>query len=287
MVRASSYVTSACVLVLACAPPEGSADAGPLPDTIGGDRPARVIVPASSKGLKAALFLLAGYSYSAADMDAWLGLTRLAEADDVVFVLPDGIENSDGDRFWNATETCCDYEGSGVDDRGYLASLRAELLRKFPVDPRRTFLVGHSNGGILAYRLACDDPGSWSAVAVLAGSLRPDPDDCKPARPVDVLHVHGSFDRLMPYAGDDSGPGAVAVLARWAELNRCESEPTIDPVRREYVDNTQEDETEVHRFACAEPARVEHWKVVRSGHEPKFRPRFTEELVRWLLATRR
>ena len=60
-------------------------------------------------------------------------------------------------------------------------------------------LLGHSNGGFMAYRLACEIPERITALASLAGAGLADPGDCRVSDvPVDVLQVHGLNDDTMP-----------------------------------------------------------------------------------------
>lgn len=100
---------------------------------------------------------------------------------------------------WNAGSCCGPGASAGVDDVGYvLAVIRVEQHRH-RVDPRRVYLVGFSNGGMLAYRFACARVDLRSAVAVVGGSLQTR--GCRPSRPLDVVDVVGGRDRVVPYAG--------------------------------------------------------------------------------------
>lgn len=69
------------------------------------------------------------------------------------------------------------------------------------VDPDRIYVFGHSNGGFMAYWLACELSDEVTAIAVLAGSDYPTDADCQPSRPVSVLHLHGDDDELVFYEG--------------------------------------------------------------------------------------
>lgn len=72
--------------------------------------------------------------------------------------------------FWNATNSCCDLFHSGVDDSAYIASIIADVKSTVAVDPKRIFVVGHSNGGFMAYRMACNHAGDIAAIVSLAGA---------------------------------------------------------------------------------------------------------------------
>jgi polyhydroxybutyrate depolymerase len=97
--------------------------------------------------------------------------------------------------------------------------------RRYPVDARRTFATGFSNGAFLAYRLACQQSGRFLGVASVAGTevLR----RCRPKRPVSVLHIHGRDDRRVRFEGAILGrpwvPGALELARRWRVRNHCPS----------------------------------------------------------------
>ena len=168
---------SAAVLLVACGSSGGSsgspgdADGGPGPGAdggpggdaadpseIGGDRPVTVHVPASYvAGVATPLvILLHGYGASGAVQDLYFGLTALADSRGFLYAHPDGLVDADGKRYWNATDSCCDLGGTKVDDSTYVSSLIKQVQARYSVDPKRIFLVGHSNGGFMSYRMACD-----------------------------------------------------------------------------------------------------------------------------------
>jgi polyhydroxybutyrate depolymerase len=286
---------AACAAPASTAPDAGPAapDAGPLvhelppPATIGGARPAKVVVPATYDGVQPlpAVFILGGYDNLASDLDGWIEVSKQVDPLGFVLVMPDGLIDSAGSPYWNATDTCCDYDGTGVDDAGYLEGLRTELLQRFAVDPDRVALLGHSAGGFMAYHLACDGSSRWSAVASLAGSMWLDLGRCAADHPVSVVQVHGSADDIMPFAGDDEAPGALAVLKRWASLDGCTGTLAAEPDKREYIDDTRDHETTVSRTGgCPAGVDLELWKIAGSDHYPAFRTAFTEDVLRWLLA---
>jgi polyhydroxybutyrate depolymerase len=71
------------------------------------------------------------------------------------------------------------------------------------VDPKRVFVIGYSNGGQLAYRLALEMPERVAAIAVVAANLPADENcDCvKSGRPVPVLILNGTCDPINPCNG--------------------------------------------------------------------------------------
>src|ERR1019366_9548928 len=129
--------------------PASSTDAGDDGAVLGDYDP----VPSGYTGAPTPLvILLHGYSINGAEEDLYLGLRSVAESKTVLYAHPDGTMNPAGNRFWNATDACCDLYGSGVDDSTYLASLVAEIGTRYAVDPKRVYFMGHSNGGVMSLR---------------------------------------------------------------------------------------------------------------------------------------
>ena len=97
------------------------------------------------------------------------------------------------------------------------------------VDPGRVFAVGFSNGGMLAYRLACEAPDTFAAIAVIAATMTA---PCSPSRPVSIIQFSALHDPLISYSTGYSGHiknqglrleelSVVAVVAEWRQFDRC------------------------------------------------------------------
>lgn len=138
----------------------------------------------------------------------WLQFERSSGFDDVaelygfVVVYPDGIgggADETENRTWNAGICCGQAALKGVDDVAFVDRLIDVMEEDFAIDPSSVFAAGHSNGGFMAYRLACELSDRIAAVGLQAGGLLVD--DCNPEQPVSLLHVHGSADTNVPIAG--------------------------------------------------------------------------------------
>ncbi|MCA9543335.1 MAG: alpha/beta hydrolase fold domain-containing protein [Myxococcales bacterium] len=260
---------------------------GPPPATLGGPRPAALRVPADYNPAQPwpLVVLLGGYDYFAADWDGWLGASAYVDELGFALLLPDGRVDSAGSPFWNATDTCCDFDGSGVDDVGYLTALLAEAKAAIHVDAGRVVLIGHSNGGFMAYRMACDAADQVTAVVSLAGSGWLDGARCQPSRPVSVLQAHGTLDDVMPYGGDGDAPGAEVMFARWAARSGCsDGAPVQSATPLELVDDDQAGETtEWAQTGCAQGTDVRLWRMAGADHYPELRWDFTERVLGWAL----
>ncbi len=144
--------------------------------------------------------LLHGLGSSGATMEEYFQLQPLAESKGFLLALPDGTKHADGARFWNATDACCGF-GSTVDDVAYLGSVIDEVEGARNVDRSRVYVMGHSNGGFMSYRMACDVADRVAAIASVAGATWADPSKCTPSEPVSVLQVHGTADEGIRYDG--------------------------------------------------------------------------------------
>lgn len=145
------------------------------------------------------------------------GLSEQAERHGFIAVYPNGreIRQNAGthERGWNIY---------GAEDVRFIAQLLDVLVAKYSIDEAYTFVAGLSNGGGMAYRPACDLSGRIAAIAVAAGSFAPA--RCEPGRPILVLHIHGTDDLVIPYAG------GAAMIAFWRTHNGCTAEPVTSMV---------------------------------------------------------
>ena len=251
---------------------------------LGGDRPAPVHLPADYHPDREwpLILLLHGQGVTGFVQDIYLGLSARTTAFGFIEIVPDGLADADGERYWNAT-WCCDPDGANPDDFGYLLGLIDEAAGHFRVDRRRVYVVGHSNGGLMAYRLACDAAETVAAMVSIAGNGYREATDCAPAAPVAVLQVHGTEDRNVPYESTERLPGAEEMVARWVARNDCPG-PREDDLARDYDLSVAGDETHPSRWTgCADDTTVELWRMQGSGHSPGFLPAFGDAMVAWLL----
>ena len=202
-----------------------------------GRGPVSVHVPASydPAAPTPVVVLLHAFTADSQFEDGYMQLGPLADEFGFLYAYPDGTVNQSGDQFWNATEACCDYDLSGVNDSEYLRRLVDSLKARYTVDPRRVFFIGHSNGGFMSHRLACDHSETIAAIASLAGAGPTDPANCSPSSSVHILQIHGTEDGTVPFDGAtlsiatagrtyDSlapAPGAIATVEQWASINGC------------------------------------------------------------------
>ncbi len=200
----------------------------------------RLYVPTTLRDGEAAPLLIAlhGGLGTSQQFAANSGFDELAEANGFVVVYPDGIRavpDRPGLQTWNGGYCCGPAARQAVDDVGFVRFLIDRLAERFTLDATRIFAAGHSNGAIMAYRLACELSDRIVAIGVQAGSLGID--DCPPSESVSVLHIHGLADTNHPIdggvgtgvSGVEFRSGRVAVKT-FAERDRCEAEPRVERV---------------------------------------------------------
>jgi len=144
---------------------------------------------------------------------------------------------------WNAGDCCGPAVANKIDDIAGIRGILSELGTIANVDSRRIFATGWSNGGIFAYRVACEMSDTFAAIASVSGPLMFDP--CQPKQPVSVLHEHGLKDTEVPYAGgmgtglvgDVLFPPVEQGIAAWVKINGCNDTPTVS--KEGFVTHTQ------------------------------------------------
>ncbi len=269
----------------------GATDAGFGRVMVGGDRPARVVVPSSYDGVTPLplIVLLHGYGIDGFTQDVYWGLSRRVDTDGFFLVAPDGTVDAEGRRFWNASPACCDFGHVGVDDVAYIRGLVAEMKSRFAIDPARVYATGHSNGGFMSHRLACDAADDFVAIASIAGATSRDAADCTPSQPVSVLEMHGDLDEDVIYGGVTGAyPSAPVAIDRWATLDACD--PSAGPITTDppidFDTAVAGAETTIRRWTtgCAHTTESTLWTIAGVGHVPSLQRTFAQTLVAWLLA---
>ena len=231
--------------------------------------------------------ILHGFTGSGAGIEEYWEMEDQAELDGFILAYPDGSQNGLGLRFWNATPACCGI-GSGVDDSTYLYDLIAEIRLTYDIDPRRIFVSGHSNGGFMSHRMACDHSDTIAAIASLAGATYPDSTDCEAEYPVHVLQVHGTDDGVISYDGGsilgNAYPSALETVELWAELNGCALE-TEDGGTLDLDVSLVGDDTTITRYVsdCDTGGSAELWEIDGGAHSPLFGAEWAPSLVEFLI----
>ena len=253
------------LLVAACS-------SSPPPKTFGTtDRPVDLQIPSGYKDGKhyPLVVVLHGYSVNGFIQESYFNAKSLVTDDKAFVIAPDGTTDSMGHQFWNADPACCDFDHTGVDDDGYLSGVIKDIKADWPID--KVLVMGHSNGGYMTYRLACDHADLIDDMVVLAGAYPTTP--CSPSRKLPLLHMHGDQDTEVPYSV------AMPSVMSWATIDGCGAftdGPTYD------LDaNVAGAETHAQIAACPTPLDVELWTMQGVGHIPSYGADFMPTIWGW------
>jgi polyhydroxybutyrate depolymerase len=232
------------------------------------------VPPGYDKNTPAPLvILLHGYTASGDEQELYFQLKPIADKHTFLYAYPDGTIDEFGNRFWNADDACCDIGKTGVDDVAYINAIIDDVQSKYNVDPKRIFLTGHSNGGFMSHRMACDAP-RIAAIASFAGAVWKDPTKCNPAAPVSILEIHGDNDMVINYNGGSNAglgeyPSAHDTVATWAAKNHCTGQlvdtgMTLDLDGEPVAPGA---ETKIEKYSSCD-ADVELWTIHNGTHVP-------------------
>jgi polyhydroxybutyrate depolymerase len=260
-----------------------------------GDRPFKLHIPSGYTPAKKLPLLVAlhGYTSHAQEAESYFKFTAEADRHGFLYATPEGTQDRRNEQFWAATDACCDFYGKGTDDSAYLGSLLELATASYAVDPARVYLAGHSNGGFMSYRMACDHAGKITAIVSLAGAGFKDTAKCKPSRPLSVLQIHGTADSTISFDGGFNGgqayPSAADSVAFWRAHNGCTDKADTSTAPMDLDGAVAGAETTVvsHRDGCREGTRADLWPIRGGGHIPALTAEFAPAVTGWLLALAR
>jgi len=166
-----------------------------------------------------------GYTGSAASQREMTRLDELADEEGFVAVHPDGHGWA---RSWNAGDCCGVSARDELDDVALARAIVDHVATLASIDHSRVYAMGFSNGAFMSHRLACEASDLFAAIAPVSGVLGIAPEQCTPARPVPVLHTHGTADSTVPYEGGGQLEfrSVAETVSHWVEINGCSEELT-------------------------------------------------------------
>jgi polyhydroxybutyrate depolymerase len=206
-----------------------------------------------------------GFGGNSQSQASYTEFNSIADTARFIVVYPQGlvrqIDTGQTAAHWNA------YFGTDVDDKGFLTKLIDLIINQYSIDESRVYAIGWSNGGYMAYRLACELSNRIAAVASVTGSMVfQQLPNCLPTNAVSVIHIHGTNDETVSYNGSARSLAVSEVITTWVEKNNClesgvveENLPDLDP----------NDNSTVSKFeynTCTLNTDVHLYKVTGGGH---------------------
>ena len=237
-----------------------------------------VHMPASHPAMPAVILSFHGGGGSARGQLKYSGMNKLSDREGFIVVYPNGTGRFPNRLLtWNAG-TCCGYAmKNNIDDVAFTLALLDDLAAKTPIDRRRVYATGMSNGAMMAYRLAVEAGDRIAAIAPVAGSMVLLL--FHPSRPMPIMHIHSTDDPRALYNGGlgppfpftdarTLHPNVEQVLAQWRKFDECPASPKVGPTLKGKSGSPDDGNTatEYAWGPCADDTEIVLWKLTGSGH---------------------
>ena len=174
---------------------------------------------------------------------------------------------------WNAGGCCTPATDFNEDDVELSSLIIDSISSTYSIDPNRIWAIGHSNGGMMSYRLACDLSDKISGVAMVGGALMDD--SCTPSKPVSLLHIHGDNDETIPFTGG----GKFDVPDIQSSVIKPNSKFSCDTAPNEIAAQVRVNQIV---WNCEHGAQTKLMNYLDNGHE--WHLAYTKEILRFLFA---
>ena len=193
----------------------------------------------------------------------------IADTANFIIIYPQATTDSSGNPTWHLGGE--NSKSTSVDDVGFVSHIIDEVSSIYSVDLERVYVTGFSNGGYLAYEIACLLSNRIAGIGSVAGHMFIDTYNyCDPSHPTPVINIHGTedfYDGIAGYYLDQNLSNRY-----WTEYNNTDPDPVIT-----YIEdtNTQDGSTvELHSWLNGDNGiSVVHFKVMGGGHSyPNLNP---------------
>jgi len=196
---------------------------------------------------------------------------ELADRNGFFVVYPQGIDKS-----WNdgRPDKISGAHRKGIDDVGFLRALIEDLIARYPINSKRIFVTGISNGGLMSYQLGCSLPDTIRAIAPVTAQIPAAIAPlCSSESAVSLAVFNGTADPLVPYNG-----GQITVFRRqrgavlstnetiriWRRKNRCSPEAGVTELPDVAADGTRV--TKIEYSGCKNESKVILYRIAGGGH---------------------
>jgi polyhydroxybutyrate depolymerase len=193
----------------------------------------------------------------------------IADTANFIIIYPQATTDSSGNPTWHLGGE--NSKSTSVDDVGFVSHIIDEVSSIYSVDLERVYVTGFSNGGYLAYEIACLLSNKIAGIGSVAGHMFIDTYNyCDPSHPTPLINIHGTedfYDGIAGYYLDQNLSNRY-----WTEYNNTDPDPVIT-----YIEdtNTQDGSTvELHSWLNGDNGiSVVHFKVMGGGHSyPNLNP---------------
>jgi polyhydroxybutyrate depolymerase len=189
------------------------------------------------------VFVLHGGGGHGLQMERYSGFSALSDKEGFIACYPDGVDCNwyDG-RVVNDSRAHRDK----IDDAGYIDALIDVIAKKHPIDAKRIYATGISNGGFFSNWLGAKLSKRFAAIAPVVGGMAPAlAVDFHPDHPVAVLILQGTEDPLVPFDGGSikfqrgETVATKTTVKKWVDVDGCKEGVTEDLPDKDPDDGTR------------------------------------------------
>lgn len=160
-----------------------------------GERVYRIAMPESGAATGAVIF---NHGYRGSQKGAMRNKALIEYAHGQGMAL---VSTKSADEDWQIPGVPSDPSVDGAEELAYFDALNAALEAEHGIDPNRLVVSGFSAGGMMVWNLACHRGASYAGFVPIAGTFwEPVPAEC-PSGAVNLVHVHGTSDKIVPLTG--------------------------------------------------------------------------------------
>lgn len=227
------------------------------------DGPRHALVLPAGSGPRPTVIVLHGALGTGAGTARTTGFAEAAARRGFSAVFPDGLE-----RQWNDGRSG---KAGGPDDLGFIRALVQRLAADGLADPRRIYLAGISNGGMMSFRLVCKSPELFAGIGTVIANMPAGIEPCA-AGPMPVVMINGTADPMVPYRGGEVGLrggrgqvwSAERTAAFFARRDGCGASSMVALPHRDNFSVT--DVTEIRWRECRVNGGVSLYRIEGGGH---------------------
>lgn len=153
-----------------------------------------------------------------------------------LIAFPNGYSQFTSGKFatWNAGNCCGEAREKKIDDVLFIKEVVKKISQLVNVAQNNIFAIGMSNGGMMAYRLACEASEIFKAIASVAGT--DNTTYCHSKKTISILHIHAKNDDHVLYQGGAGKPffdrskvteftSVPATTNKWIKKMKCPKQP--------------------------------------------------------------
>lgn len=150
------------------------------------------------------MFILHGFGMTAADQQNSVKMDVIADREKFIVAYPNAIEKN-----WDQV---------GDSDWKFILAVLDSIDAKHPIDKKRVYLAGFSQGAGMAHAGGCRHADKFAAIAPVSGNI---PADCKPVRAIPMMLTFGTNEGMA------TPQKFMQSASSWATLDSCTATPTV------------------------------------------------------------